>query len=486
MKRIYLIVILICSILLYAFSSLAAYDISSDILKHKKFLYIFDPDNSTSLEKTIDRSGIYELHALVKPKIEPNENKYIYNLDVNASNVSESCSCKIDKGHIEIYIPANSPEKTIELVSGDLNIDTSIYPYFELNYDKKHALIINLYFYIDIDNNDTVDFLAYYGKEPSQEIKKGLKAYPLNYYIKHVTVGEDKGVRTDLYGEVRIHRTDRIFFQLKKLYVVLEGEEKEVVASINELNLYNKEQVQESIFVKSYEAAEEKQATDLYDYVIKKGDFNKALDAPLFRLKSKSYFLSELDKITISKTLKKRSEIDFGVLKLNKDDRLDVEFFENEFFDVEAVILAEVLKEDNSEPELSIEKVNPTRYIADARASSSFWITLNENYHSGWRAYIVMDGSDVGSERYALEFAMAAKDKLIPLQQHKIVNAYANGWFVPVAEIFKGSDKPVNFRIVMEFYPQRFYEVGMLISGFSFAIILLYLVVYGLKKVIRK
>ena len=85
-----------------------------------------------------------------------------------------------------------------------------------------------------------------------------------------------------------------------------------------------------------------------------------------------------------------------------------------------------------------------------------------------------------------MEFGIKNKGNLIASKDHQVVNAYANGWFVPVDEVFNKQDKPVEFDIVLEFYPQRLYEAGMIISGIAFVIMIIYLLIYGLKKVVKR
>ena len=63
------------------------------------------------------------------------------------------------------------------------------------------------------------------------------------------------------------------------------------------------------------------------------------------------------------------------------------------------------------------------------------------------------------------------KGKRIEIKDHFVVNGYANGWIVPVEQFrVSGSEFRVqdnnweNFEIVLEYKPQRLFEVGLLIS----------------------
>ena len=488
MKRVIFLslVILIC---LSNFAFAQSQDaLNADKRQHQKYLYLFDPADESSLIKNIDRQGMYDFSVLLKPKTEPAQERYILPLPVSAATVSKEASVSIENGKIYLSIAANSPDEKIVLESNDLNIDTSIYPYFELIYNSQTPLDISLYFFVDIHNDDEVDFIGYFGKEPPEEIRGNLTAYEFNYYIRHNIDLKDKSIKTHVYNDLRIHRADRIFFKLKKIITVITGADEEVNAVINAFNHYNVEAVPKSVFLINYEKAklDNLQIGSLLDFVKSSPDLKGALSRPLCEYKGKILKLENISDETLTDLLEGRREIKLGSFKLNKNDQFNFKVLENEHFTVEAAYLAEDYKISQREPELIFKRVNPTRYIVDVKAWGSFWLTLNENYHSGWRAYIVENNRKIGEEKFALEFGAKNKGNLILIEGHQVVNAYANGWFVPVDEIFAQDGKPVEFRVVMEFYPQRFYEAGMIISGIAFMIMIIYLLVYGLKKLIKR
>jgi hypothetical protein len=71
------------------------------------------------------------------------------------------------------------------------------------------------------------------------------------------------------------------------------------------------------------------------------------------------------------------------------------------------------------------------------------------------------------------------------LTHHTVLNAYANGWWVP-REAMAGPGSPYNFSIVIEFYPQRLFEVGLVISGVAVVGMVGYLLAYGIKRWVRR
>ena len=113
-------------------------------------------------------------------------------------------------------------------------------------------------------------------------------------------------------------------------------------------------------------------------------------------------------------------------------------------------------------------RINPTRYEVSVDGKEPFWLVLSESFDEGWKAY-VKQGSGVGdwglgketgtTERWsALWSAWKDRGKRVPLNDHFTVNGYANAWYVP---------KTGQYTITLEFWPQRLFELGLLISGFT-------------------
>jgi len=73
----------------------------------------------------------------------------------------------------------------------------------------------------------------------------------------------------------------------------------------------------------------------------------------------------------------------------------------------------------------------------------------------------------------ALWSAWKDRGKRIEIKDHFVVNGYANGWIVPVGQVtgqrlkVKGEENTIDFQIVLEFKPQRLFEIGLLISGIT-------------------
>jgi hypothetical protein len=112
--------------------------------------------------------------------------------------------------------------------------------------------------------------------------------------------------------------------------------------------------------------------------------------------------------------------------------------------------------------EVSFHKVNPTRYNVDVNAWDDFWLVFSESFHPGWKAYIVENPNDQipnpnrpWYEWSALLTWLKERGRRTELTDHYLVNAYANGWYVP---------QTGQYRIVLEYWPQRLFEIGVIIS----------------------
>jgi hypothetical protein len=468
-------------------------------LPNRKFLYIFNIADRKTLTKTIERSGQYTLKALIRPKTVTVKRKYKYPLDIKIPQDAPSFKIsKIDKG-ISIINQEGYPET--KLVFPDwvnLKIDTYVYPFFYLEYESEKPLNINLHFYVDFDNDGVDDFMVYYGKEPDKSITSKIKCYPVTNYFKHNIKDFQKNITIRLYDELRLKRPDRISFILRKVHLEIITDKESQRYILKNINLYNEEPRNVSMVVKRFEdergekgnlegdGGGETNTLNLYDFLERRNEVEPLINPPIFEIKNSKYYLKQLDKDIINEILRKRTEISFGRLYFEEGENVSLTPFKNDYVELENVFLSEEFKDVGKEPILTFKRVNPTRYIVDVEAENSFWITLSENFHSGWKAYIITDNTNsaIGNEKAALQFALNAKGKLIPLKEHRVVNAFANGWFVPVSEIFKGN-KPFKFRIVMEFYPQRLYEIGIILSSIFFVLMLIWAMVGLTKKKFR-
>ena len=109
----------------------------------------------------------------------------------------------------------------------------------------------------------------------------------------------------------------------------------------------------------------------------------------------------------------------------------------------------------NKKPIVSFTKINPTKYQVQIQgAMAPFNLILNQNFNHNWKIYF------------------ADSKKMIEEKNHWLANGYANGWLVN-----PGQDK--DFNLTIEYYPQRFFYIGLGIAGLII-LTLLTLVIYSL------
>lgn len=92
-------------------------------------------------------------------------------------------------------------------------------------------------------------------------------------------------------------------------------------------------------------------------------------------------------------------------------------------------------------PAIDYQELSPTKYLIDVDAVNPFFLVFSESYHTEWKAYI--DGEEV--------------------EQHFLANGYANSWYV---------NKTGRFRIILEYVPQRLYDLSKAASLMAFTILL--------------
>ena len=135
-------------------------------------------------------------------------------------------------------------------------------------------------------------------------------------------------------------------------------------------------------------------------------------------------------------------------------------------------------------------KINPSRYLIDVKTSESFWLVFSESFHEEWKAYIRKNAqgkkkktSENREPGLALVSAWKNRENRIELKDHFIANGYANSWWVPVEiNSSQGKSNTNSFEIILEFKPQRLFEIGIFISMLTLICCLSYLVYYGIKK----
>ncbi|WP_176235869.1 glycosyltransferase family protein [Candidatus Hakubella thermalkaliphila] len=123
-------------------------------------------------------------------------------------------------------------------------------------------------------------------------------------------------------------------------------------------------------------------------------------------------------------------------------------------------------------PRIEFKKINATKYRVIIRgASEPFLLVFSKSFHEGWKAYIVgQNPPEVEGDKYvspSIKGSIQNENLLagpiwetwlrqpLPEENHLLVNAYANSWWIK---------KRGDFEIILEFWPQRLFYLGLAIS----------------------
>jgi hypothetical protein len=143
------------------------------------------------------------------------------------------------------------------------------------------------------------------------------------------------------------------------------------------------------------------------------------------------------------------------------------------------IVLRKDKRTSGTLPEISFKRINPTKYVAQVSgATNPYLLVFSELFHSGWKGYIRETSSPkskVQSPKSSLWDTWFKKP--LPENKHFLVNGYANSWWI---------EKQGDYEIVLEFWPQRLFYIGLMISGITLLFCLGYLVWQPLRRRIAK
>lgn len=172
-------------------------------------------------------------------------------------------------------------------------------------------------------------------------------------------------------------------------------------------------------------------------------------------------FLREMSQgSTISKVLSQNQELSdgnylsFGMLTLTKDAQaiLDLDYSKDETNSKEISPPRIVLKQVGSisgiskqSPQLQIQKINPTKYhILVSGASEPYSLVFSESFHEQWGLYL----------------KKADKVREIAQNNHFMANGFANYWTITPQD----TDTLDSYELIVEYKPQRFFYLGLIVS----------------------
>lgn len=204
-----------------------------------------------------------------------------------------------------------------------------------------------------------------------------------------------------------------------------------------------------------------------------RGDNKWLKEKPLFRIAGKIYRLEDMD------TVKPDSDTFWCEIENLKLRKGNYEFLPmpSETLKVHLAVIEPLPRPrsgESQEKELQIEfqKINSARYRVQVKARKSFWLIFREGFHPGWKAYR-RHSSGVKSQGINFEWSAvlsALRDwgSKMEIREHYPVNGYVNAWWVPVGES-EGKTKEQEsslseFEIIIEYTPQRWFEIRMVVS----------------------
>jgi len=146
---------------------------------------------------------------------------------------------------------------------------------------------------------------------------------------------------------------------------------------------------------------------------------------------------------------------------------LDDEHFLPRIYSAKTKSANEVLRVgDETEPKITFEKINPTKYLVHVRATEPFYLVFSESYHPQWRLYINKEGEQTS-------WIEALFQKPISDDKHFLVNGYANAWYVDPEQL---GIRDEEFSITLLYWPQSLYYLGCITSVIVFVGYIGYLV----------
>ena len=153
------------------------------------------------------------------------------------------------------------------------------------------------------------------------------------------------------------------------------------------------------------------------------------------------------------------------------------------------------------EPEsVEFELINPTKKKVHIKgASTGFYLAMSESYHDQWQ--LQMNNNKING--FFNKWVPWAKPDRVSDDQHFELNGFLNGWFVETEKLCgndrrnaprrvrtagctKNDDGTYDIEMVIEFFPQRWFYLGLLISGTTFIGCITYLAVDFTKRRKRK
>ncbi|MCG2700432.1 carbohydrate binding domain-containing protein [Candidatus Parcubacteria bacterium] len=120
---------------------------------------------------------------------------------------------------------------------------------------------------------------------------------------------------------------------------------------------------------------------------------------------------------------------------------------------------------------VSFELINPTKKIVHIKgATTPFFLAMSESYHDQWQLELKNEKNTGFFGRW---WPLMKPDK-VGSEYHYQLNGFLNAWYVDTESLCqnnsacaKNSDGSYDIEMVIEFWPQRWFYLGLIISGIT-------------------
>lgn len=298
-----------------------------------------------------------------------------------------------------------------------------------------------------------------------------------------------------VYDEINQSNLNAFQLELSRLFITKQSNEKEILSLLNILGisyiLIQNDQLNEiSPGKHTNESLENiRNTVQNLEYLYKEKSFGQ-LD--LYKL-SDEYFVPKIHSVTTPILIDGGMDQMFSVVasdnfaasnsalflsnSLSQNQIGFIQRYDNSFIDEDL-------------PQIIFKKINPTKYQVKINATRPFFLVFSENYHSQWKAYVEdksmkfeeiivnYESAKVREARHENKFTpddipyMFAK--YISDDSHFLANGYANAWYIHPKEVDKNNDG--EFTITLFFLPQSLFYFGLMISGTTFFVSVVYLI----------
>ena len=115
---------------------------------------------------------------------------------------------------------------------------------------------------------------------------------------------------------------------------------------------------------------------------------------------------------------------------------------------------------------ITYERINQTKYRIDTSGNTfPMVMVFNENFNNKWKLYEALPN---GLKNKVTEFTQTWFQKILPEGRHFTMYGFANAWYF---------DKKPEGELILEFYPQKMFYQGIIVSIISLGIVIcLYLI----------